>query len=224
MPIEEPAMLPSSLSVLNARLSGVGESLAPLGLRILLAWEFYESGSEKLRGENWFADIAQRFPLPFSLLPADLNWTLATWLELAGSLALLIGFCTRASAFVLWVLTVVAMAAVHWPEQWTTLADLWQGYAITDHGFGNYKLPLLYLVMLLPLILNGGGRISIDRLLVHTPANAMRSGALGWGASLLALSLPLTALLPALGVAGSLLGIALLALHFNAATQSPAGT
>jgi len=31
----------------------------------------------------------------------------------------------------LMVLTVVAIAAVHWPAQWHTLAELWQGYTIT---------------------------------------------------------------------------------------------
>jgi putative oxidoreductase len=201
------------ISLLNTRLHDVGEWLSPLGLRLLLAWEFYESGMEKLGGENWFADIAQRFPPPFSVLSPTLNWTLATWLELAGSLALLLGLATRASALVLWVLTVVAIAAVHWPEHWSSLAELWQGYAITDHGFGNYKLPLLYLAMLLPLIFSGGGRFSLDHLLVHSSLKPIRAGVLGWGTSLLALCLPLTALFPAFGVAGALLGAVLVAIH-----------
>jgi putative oxidoreductase len=70
---------------------------------------------------------------------------------------MLLGLATRSVAYVFWVLTIVAIAAVHWPDQWNGLGELWQGYAITDQGYGNFKLPLLFLAMLLPLILNGGG-------------------------------------------------------------------
>ncbi|MOA60457.1 hypothetical protein D3C78_1853440 [compost metagenome] len=59
----------------------------------------------------------------------------------------------------------VAIAAVHWPSQWSSLAELAQGYAITDQGFGNFKLPLIYLVALLPLLLKGAGRLSLDHWL-----------------------------------------------------------
>jgi putative oxidoreductase len=76
-----------------------------------------------------------------------------------------LGLGTRCFAVALSVLTVVAIAAVHWPAEWSTLAELWQGYSITDHGFGNYKLPLIYLAMLLPLILQGAGRSSLDHLI-----------------------------------------------------------
>lgn len=158
-------LVSSTIDGLMDRLNPVGEWLAPLGLRVLLAWEFYESGLEKLHGENWFAELADKFPPPFSLLGPEVNWALATWLELLGSLALLVGLGTRCFAVALSVLTVVAIAAVHWPAEWSTLAELWQGYSITDHGFGNYKLPLIYLVMLLPLILQGAGRSSLDHLI-----------------------------------------------------------
>lgn len=147
------------------RLEGAGQWLAPLGLRALLAYEYFEAGREKLSGENWFADIADKFPLPFSLLPANVNWAMATWIELIAGVALLIGVGTRYAATALFVLTIVAIRAVHWPAEWSSFAELWQGYAITDQGFGNYKLPLIYLVMLLPLVFNGAGRFSLDHAL-----------------------------------------------------------
>jgi uncharacterized membrane protein YphA (DoxX/SURF4 family) len=54
-------------------------SLAPIIplflLRLLLAWEFGESGLEKLHGTNWFADLA--FPFPFNLLSPETNWALS---------------------------------------------------------------------------------------------------------------------------------------------------
>ena len=134
--------------------------LAPIFPRVLLAYEFGEAGLEKLHGDNWFADLS--FPFPFSLLPADFSWTLATGLEIIAPIALIMGFMTRFFSAALMVLTVVAIAAVHWPAEWHTLAELWKGYAITDQGYGNYKLPLGYLFMLGSLLLSGSGRVGVD--------------------------------------------------------------
>lgn len=134
--------------------------LAPIFPRLLLAYEFGEAGLEKLHGENWFADLS--FPFPFSLLSADLSWTLATGLEIIAPIALILGFMTRFFSIALMVLTVVAIAAVHWPAEWHTLAELWKGYAITDQGYGNYKLPLGYLFLLSSLVLSGSGRVGVD--------------------------------------------------------------
>lgn len=153
------------LVAFGARLDTLGRWLAPLGLRVLLAWEYFESGREKLHGANWFGDLQHAFPFPFNQLPAALNWQLATWFELVGAACLLLGLGTRAAAASLMVLTVVATAAVHWPAQWDGLAELAMGYAITDQGFGNFKLPLLFMAMLLPLALHGAGRLSLDALL-----------------------------------------------------------
>ena len=145
------------------RTDDLGAWLPHLGLRVLLAWEFGEAGFEKLHGANWFAQL--EFPFPFSVLPAEAAWALATWTELAGAALLLVGLATRATSAALIVLTVVAIAAVHWPDQWMSLAELARGYAITDRGFGNYKLPLLFIVMLVPLLLQGAGKASVDHWL-----------------------------------------------------------
>lgn len=134
---------------LTGWLERVGAWLAPLGLRLLLAWEFWESGVEKFRGENWFADIQSQFPFPFSILPADLSWFLATWSELLGAVALVVGLGTRFFSASLIILTVVAWMAVH----------AGNGYNVCDNG---YKLPLIYLVLFVPLLLNGAGKLSLD--------------------------------------------------------------
>jgi putative oxidoreductase len=146
-------------------LDWVGLLLGLLALRLLLGWEFFDAGLEKFRGENWFADIQDRFPFPFDSVPPEISWRLATWFELVGGIALVIGLGTRFFAVSLLILTIVATVAVHWPAEWMTLAELWQGYAITDRGYGNFKLPLLFMAMLLPLILSGPGRLSVDALL-----------------------------------------------------------
>ncbi|MDM3886424.1 DoxX family protein [Pseudomonas sp. BCRC 81390] len=138
---------------------------ADLPLRLFLAWEFFESGWEKFNGSNWFADLQANFPFPFNRLPAELNWQLSMWAELILPLLLLLGLGTRLASAGLIVVTVVAIAAVHWPAHWSSLAELAQGYAITDQGFGNFKLPLIYLVALLPLLLKGAGRLSLDHWL-----------------------------------------------------------
>jgi putative oxidoreductase len=193
---------------LTSRIDVVGLWLAPFGLRILLAWEFFESGLEKLQGANWFADLGDKFPMPFSLLSSNTNWTMATWFELVGSFALLLGLGTRFVALSLWVLTIVATYTIHWPSDWSSLSELWQGYAISNDGYGNYKLPLIYLVMLLPLILNGSGRLSLDHLIEVLRDSASKSSAdpSVWGLVLLTLGVTVSLLLPWVG--GTLAGIA----------------
>lgn len=153
------------LKRLFASIDWLGLWLGLLGLRLLLGWEFFESGLEKFRGENWFADIQDKFPAPFNLVPPEISWQMATWFELAGGIALVIGLGTRFFGASLFILTIVAIAAVHWPAEWTTLAELMKGYAITDQGHGNFKLPIIFMAMLLPLILSGPGRLSIDALI-----------------------------------------------------------
>ena len=54
---------------------------------------------------------------------------------------------------------------MHWPDQWDSLAELWKGYAITDKGFGNYRVPLLFIAMLIPLMFAGAGKLSLDNIL-----------------------------------------------------------
>lgn len=149
-------------------LNGIGAWVGMLGLRAILGWEFFESGLEKFRGENWFADIADKFPFPFSVVPTDISWQIATWSELIGGIALVIGAGTRFFSVSLVILTIVAIASVHWPAEWSSLNDLLMGYAITDDGHGNYKLPVIYLAMLLPLILCGPGRFSLDALMARS--------------------------------------------------------
>ena len=144
-------------------LNSIGAWLPQLGLRLILAWEFGEAGFEKLHGVNWFADVA--FPFPFNLLPPDISWGVAIFFEIVGAFALVFGIATRFFSISLIILTIVAISAVHWPTEWHSLSDLLTGYRISDSkgdGFGNYKLPSLYIVMFLPLLFSGAGKASID--------------------------------------------------------------
>lgn len=189
---------------LTARLRGIGQLLPPLILRLIMAWEFWESGSEKYSGDNWFADIHDRFPFPFDKIPASISWTMATYFELGGAILLVFGLFTRFAAYSLLVLTFVATAAVHWPDMIAMWSDLAKGYAITDMGYGNFKLPLLFIVMLLPIIFQGPGKISLDYLLSRTlkadPMPEPVSDAYAWSLGALALGIPFLMLIPTLGV------------------------
>ncbi len=153
------------LSQIFSSLDLLGLWLGMLSLRLLLGWDFFESGLEKFNGTNWFADIQDRFPFPFNLVPPDISWQMSIWFELLGGIALVIGLGTRFFSASLLILTVVAIAAVHWPEMWSNFGELLMGYGFTDNGFGNFKLPVLFIGMLLPLILIGPGKLSVDHLL-----------------------------------------------------------
>lgn len=205
---------------LTSRLRASGDYVWPLALRLIMAWEFWESGITKLNGSNWFADIPwagwqKGFPFPFDQIPANLNWFLATWGELVFAALLLFGLFTRFAAISLVVVTVVATAAVHWPAEWNGLAELWSGYAITSKGAGNFKLPLLFVVMLLPLVFYGGGKFSLDHLLLNLSGRASnvddRTGGLqSAGLALLVLALASIWVEPTWGL--SLLGASALAM------------
>jgi putative oxidoreductase len=161
-----------SYDAFTSRLRNSGDYVWPLVLRLILAWEFWEAGIKKYNGENWFAQIPwsdwqKGFPFPFDQIPANLNWALATWSEMTLAAMLLLGLLTRFAALSLVIVTAVATAAVHWPAEWNNLAELWNGYVITPDGAGNFKLPLLFVTMLLPLVFYGGGKISVDYLFIN---------------------------------------------------------
>ncbi len=157
---------------LTARLEGTGRYLSFFLLRLILAWEFWEAGLAKFNGENWFdsipwADWQMGFPFPVNLLPVEINWYLSMGAELLFSVLLLLGLGTRFAAFGLLIVDSIAMAAVHWPAQWSSLAELWQGYVISAGDYGNFKLPLLFAIMLLPLIFHGAGKLSLDHWILQ---------------------------------------------------------
>ena len=161
----------NALMSLRNRITGVldptADWIALLPIRLLMAYEYGRAGMMKFNGTNWFANVQDNFPFPFNVVPVEISWFLATWTEILGGICLAVGLFTRFWAFSLVILTIVAIAGVHWPEDWNSLAELWQGYAISDKGFGNFRLPLLFLAMLVPLIVSGAGKLSVDHLITR---------------------------------------------------------
>jgi putative oxidoreductase len=150
---------------ITAILDPAGDWVALMPIRLLLAYEYGKAGLMKLNGNNWFSNVQENFPFPFNVVPVEISWFLATWFEILGAFGLVLGLFTRFWAFSLVVLTIVAIGGVHWPDDWNSLAELWKGYAVSDKGFGNYRIPLLFIAMLVPLIFTGAGKFSIDHIL-----------------------------------------------------------
>ncbi len=146
-------------------LNPAGDWVALLPIRLLMAYEFGKAGMMKFNGNNWFANYQDNFLFPFNHVPVEVSWFMATWVEILGGFALVFGLFTRFWAFSLIIVSVVAISGVHWPDDWNSLAELWKGYAITNKGFGNYRVPLLFIAMLIPLVFSGPGKLSIDHIL-----------------------------------------------------------
>ncbi|MDH3545806.1 MAG: DoxX family protein, partial [Gammaproteobacteria bacterium] len=112
-------------------LNPVGDWIALLPIRLLLAYEFGTAGLMKYNGNNWFANVQDNFLFPFSVIPVEISWFMSTWAELLGAFGLVIGLFTRFWAISLIILSVVAIFAVHMPAEWPGLADLWDSYRVT---------------------------------------------------------------------------------------------
>jgi len=137
------------ISYVIEKLNNIGGYASMLVLRWFVAWEFWESGVEKFNGDNWFIDVQDAFPFPFNIIPVNISWFISTWTELVGAIALIIGLATRFTAVSFIILDIVAWVSVHGGN----------GYNVCSNG---YKLPLIYLVMLLPLLFSGPGKASVD--------------------------------------------------------------
>lgn len=207
---------------LVTRLNAAGTFLPQLFLRLILFWEFWEAGKMKFVGGadgNWFADIQNSFPYPFNVIDTNISWHMAMWGEMLGAILILLGLFTRFAAISLIVITMVATAAVHWPDNdsWNTLTQLWQGYAISNDGAGNYKLPLLYVIMLMPLLFGGAGKFSLDNILAklahYTDSDAQTSDLGMWGLALMVVGATTVFVMPVFG--GSLFFAGTVALIAN---------
>lgn len=153
---------------LSAGLDDAGSWVALLPIRLLLAYEYGKAGMTKLGGNNWFANVQDNFPFPFNVIPVEISWFIATWFEILGAIGLVLGLFTRFWAFSLIILTIVAILGVHMPAEWSGLGELWESYRVTrKDGSGNFRIPLLFITMLLPLVFCGAGKLSVDKLLAR---------------------------------------------------------
>ncbi len=149
------------------KLDPVGDWVALLPLRLLLAYEFGNAGLKKFNGHNWFANYQDNFLFPFNVVPVEISWFMATWAEILGGFCLIFGLFTRFWALALIIISIVAISGVHWPDNWHSLSELWESYAISrkSDAHGNFRVPLLFIAMLLPLLFRGAGKLSLDHII-----------------------------------------------------------
>jgi len=151
------------------KLDPAGDWVALLPIRLLLAYEFGTAGLKKFNGNNWFANYQDNFLFPFNVVPVEISWFMATWAEILGAFCLIFGLFTRFWAFSLIIVSIVAISGVHWPADWSGLSELWESYAISrkSDAHGNFRIPLLFIAMLLPLVFRGAGKLSLDHILAR---------------------------------------------------------
>jgi len=129
-----------------------------LALRLFVAQEFMQAGWMKVSAgftaPAWFAGLD--FPPMLAWLGPDLNWVAAGFGEVALGAAIAVGLFGRLAALGLLFITWVAVYTVHF--------DLgWAGWNQIDTEAGQgFKVPLMLGLMLLTLLLQGAGRISLD--------------------------------------------------------------
>lgn len=129
-----------------------------LALRLFVAQEFVQAGWMKVNAgftaPEWFAGLD--FPPLLAWLGPDLNWVAAGFGEVALGLALALGLAGRLAALGLLFITWVAVYTVHFDLGWAGWNQI-----DTDDGLG-FKVPLMLALMLLAILLQGAGRLSLD--------------------------------------------------------------
>jgi len=146
----------SFLETINQLCSKIPEDILALIARIAIGLVFWRSAQTKIDGstilgQKWqffnvsdstFTLFEYEYELP--LIPSDISAYMATYGEFFLGLAIMLGVLTRLSALGLLGMTLVIQIFVY-PDAWPT--------------------HIMWLVPLLYLIKNGGGKLSVDNLL-----------------------------------------------------------
>jgi putative oxidoreductase len=118
-----------------------------LAMRLVLAYGFYGPAMAKLNDISAIAEWFRGMDIPFP----ELNAYLATTTEVSGFVLLALGLGTRIISVPLIITMIVAIKTVHWEN----------GFEAGNNGF---EIPLYYIIMLLTLIVNGAGKVSLDAI------------------------------------------------------------
>lgn len=139
------------------------DAVAPLLIRIPLGLIFLAHGSQKLFGlfggsglTNTFRIFEEKMGIPpiFTLL--------AILAEFGGGLGVLTGFLTRLSAAGITSVMAVAIYKVHWANGFFI-----NTYCLPGKGHG-IEFPLALLGMAVYLVVTGGGKWSVDRMIFRS--------------------------------------------------------
>jgi putative oxidoreductase len=143
------------------------DDIALLVLRLVLGVVFFPHGMQKLLG--WFGGYGFSGTMGFFTgqlgVPAFFAF-LAIMAESLGSLGLITGFLTRLAAFGISVNMVVAVYMIHWHNGFFMN---WFG-ALTPGGKPvgeGYEYHLLVIAIGIALMIRGGGKWSVDRVIAQ---------------------------------------------------------
>lgn len=140
----------------------VTTDVAALVLRLVAGLIFLPHGWSKVGGEGgtaaFAADIATNYGIPAFL------GHIAAYSEFFGAILLIVGLLTRLDAFLLGATMFVAAFVVQLPD---ALYEVQPGSGKIFAGIRGIELPLAMFGICLALLLIGGGKFSLDRLLGH---------------------------------------------------------
>ena len=138
-------------------------SWSSLIIRVMLGIVMFPHGAQKLFGlfggygfagtMSFFTD-KMHIPVFFAFL--------AIMAEGLGSMGLIIGFLTRVAAFGILCNMIVAIWMVHWPN------GFFMNWFGTQKGEG-FEYHLLAIAICLALLINGGGKWSVDGVIAGSP-------------------------------------------------------
>lgn len=139
-------------------------------LRVILAYTFYGPAMTKLSDISATAEFFAYLGIPF----ATLNAYMAAGTELIGAVLILAGFMTRLVSVPLLFIMLVAVLTVHGSHGFHVIAPYssWENPYINgelvEHTVvvlqNGYEMVLYYSAMLMVLLTQGAGRLSIDHL------------------------------------------------------------
>ena len=177
--------------------TNIGQDVALLGMRLILAYVFYQTAMEKWSDMDatisWFGNKEWGLGMPF---PA-LNAYLAATVELLGAILLVVGLGARHISVPLIFVMIVALVTVHMGHGWLAIGNSLHDPEIAERlskakeilkENGDYswltakgsfvilqngvEFVVMYMVMLLMIASTGPGRLSLDRL-IHSKAILM---------------------------------------------------
>ena len=135
------------------------KNLSPFFLRIVLGSIILVHGMGKLGPE--LTGFINSFPKELGL--PSIFGGLTVLIETFGCILLVVGFATRINAFLLFSLFVGIIFSAHWQDGFFMN---WYGQLALGHE--GYEYHLLVLVICIGLIIDGGGKWSVDEIYLTT--------------------------------------------------------
>lgn len=148
-----------SYNIMKEKIFKTSDSYGPLAIRVMLGLVIFPHGAQKLLG--WFGGFGFSGTMDFMTGAMGLPWIVAFLviiLESIGAIALILGFATRLVAVAYLGLSLGIIFTVH----------LQHGFFM--NWFGNqagegYEYFLLWIGMAASLIITGGGKYSVDKMI-----------------------------------------------------------